>query len=79
MTQIHNYRQLNIKNKLRKQPEQKQNHRYGDHLEGCHLSEGRGGMGKKVQGLISIISRYKIDKGMLRTAQEMTKSKNLYA
>ena len=25
------------KNKLSEQPEQKQNHRYGDHLEGCLL------------------------------------------
>ena len=36
-------------NKLSKQPEQKQNHRYGDHLEGYQLGGGSGGMGEKVQ------------------------------
>ena len=35
-------------------------------------------MGGKVQGLRSIISRYKIDKGRLRIVWEMEKSKNLY-
>ena len=33
--------QLNLKNKLSKQAEQKQNHRYGDHLEGYQLGGGR--------------------------------------
>ena len=38
------------KNKLSKQLEQEQNHRYGDHLEGYHLGAGGGRrrMGKKV-------------------------------
>ena len=41
---------IESKNKLSKQAEQKQNHRYGDHLEGYQLG-GRGGrMGGKVQG-----------------------------
>ena len=31
---MHNYQKLNLKSKLSKQAEQKQNHRYGDHLEG---------------------------------------------
>ena len=35
------------KNKLSKQPEQEQNHRYEDHLEGYQLGGGRGRMGKK--------------------------------
>ena len=43
----------NNKNKLIKQLEQEQNHRYGDHF--------------KVQELRSIIGGYKIDRGMLRT------------
>ena len=34
------------KNKLSKQAEQKQNYRYGDHIEGYQLREERGGMGK---------------------------------
>ena len=41
------------RNKLIKQAEQEQNHRYGDHLEGYHLGGGRGRMGEKVQGLRS--------------------------
>ena len=51
------------KNNLSKQAEHEQNHRYGDHLEGYHLGEGRGRMREKVQGLRSIIGRYKIDRG----------------
>ena len=36
---MHNYQQLNLKNKnkLSKQPKQEQNRRYGDHLEGYQL------------------------------------------
>ena len=44
--QIHNYQQLNPKNKLSKPPEQEQNHRYGEHLEGYQLGMGRERMGK---------------------------------
>ena len=40
--QVHNYQQLNLKNKLSKQAEQEENHRCGDHLEGYHLGGGRG-------------------------------------
>ena len=47
---IHVYQQLNLKNK---QVEQKQNHRYGDHLEGYQLGWGFGEMGEKVKGLRS--------------------------
>ena len=46
-------KQLNLKSKLSKQAEQKQNHRYGDHLEGYQLGGGRGRMGEKVHGLKS--------------------------
>ena len=38
---MHNYQQLNLLNKLSKQREQEQNHRYGDHLEGYQLGGGR--------------------------------------
>ena len=48
--------------KLSKQPEQEQNHRYGDHLEHYQLGRGRGIMKGKVQGLRSIIGRYKRDR-----------------
>ena len=49
-----------------KQPEQEQNLRYADYLEGYQLWGGRGSVGEKVQELKSIIGRYKIDRGMLR-------------
>ena len=35
-------------------------------------------MGKKVQGIGSIIDRYKIDRGRLRIVEEMEKPKNLH-
>ena len=42
-----------MKNKLSKPAEQKQNNRYGDHLEGYQLGGRRGRMGEMVQGLRS--------------------------
>ena len=51
------------KNKLSKQPEQEQNHRNGDHVEGYQWGEGRGRMEGKVQGIRSINGRYKIGEG----------------
>ena len=42
------------KNKLSKQAEQKQNHRYGDYFEGYQFGGRRGRMGDKVQGLGSM-------------------------
>ena len=65
------------KNKLGKQLEEEQNHRNGDNMEG-HQWGGRR-MGEKVQGISSMIGRYKIDRGRLRIVQEMEKPKNLYA
>ena len=47
MAIIHNYQQLNLKNKLSKLVEQKQNHRYGDHLDGYQLGEVSGRIGKQ--------------------------------
>ena len=35
-------------------------------------------MGKKVQGIRSIIGRYKADRGRIRIVWEMEKPKNLY-
>ena len=40
---------------------------------------GWGRIGKKIQGLRSIIGRYKIDRRRSRTVQEMEKPKNVYA
>ena len=51
------------KNKL----EQEQNHRNRDHMEGYQQGGGVGRMGEKVRGIRSIIGRYKIDRGRLRT------------
>ena len=54
--QIHNYQPLILKkNKknLSKQPEHKQNHRYGDHLGGYEEGGGKGRMREEVQGLRS--------------------------
>ena len=37
MAKIHIYQQLNLKNKLSKQEEQRQDHRYGEHSDGCWM------------------------------------------
>ena len=55
-----------IKNEPSKQLEQEQNHRNRDHMEGYQWGQGGRRMGEKVQGIRSIPSRYKIDKGRLR-------------
>ena len=49
--------------KLSKQLEQEQNHRNGDHMEGYQQGGGGRRMGEKVQGIRSIIGRYKIEDG----------------
>ena len=65
------------KNELRKQLEQEQNHRNGDHMKG--YQRGRmGENGEKVKGIRSINSRHNIDREELRILQEMEKPKNLY-
>ena len=66
------------KNKLSKQPEQEQNHRNRDHVEGYHQGEGWGRIQEKVQGIRSINGRYKGDRGMLRTVWETEKLKHLH-
>ena len=63
------------KNKLSKQPEQEQNQRHGDHLEGYQLGGGEGE--GKVQRINSINNRWKIDRGRVRIVWEMQKPKNL--
>ena len=70
--------QLNLKNKLSKQ-EQEQNHRYGDHLEGYQLGWERGKMGERCKEKEVQIGRYRIDREMVKTVQEMEWPKNLYA
>ena len=66
------------KNELRKQLEQEQNHRNGDHMEDYQWGGRWGRMGKKAQGIRSINGRQKIDMKSLRIIQEMKKPKNLY-
>ena len=52
------------KQKLSKQLEQEQIHRNGDHMEGYQGGwVGRRRVGRKVQGIRSIIGRYKIGEG----------------
>ena len=48
------------KNERSKQLEQEQSHRNGDHMEGYQQGWGGRRMGEKVQGMRSIIGRYKI-------------------
>ena len=45
---------------------------------GLSVGKGKGEKGEKVQGIRSIIGRYKVDKGRLRIIQEMEKPKNLH-
>ena len=51
------------KKNLSKQLEQEQIHRNGGHMEGYQQGRGRGRIGEQVQGIRSIIGRYKIDRG----------------
>ena len=66
------------KQKLSKQPEQEQNHRNGDHLEGYQWGGGRGREGKKVKGIRSMNGRYKTDRERLILVWGVEKPKNLY-
>ena len=52
IAKIHIYQQLNLKNKLSKQ-EQRQNHGYGEHFDGCQMGGWYGEMGEEVRGLKS--------------------------
>ena len=45
------YQQLNLKTKLSKQEEQRQNHGYGEHFDGCQMGGEFGGLGKEVRRL----------------------------
>ena len=54
MAKIHIYQQLNLKNKLRTQEAQRQNHGYRDHFDGYQLGGGCVGMGEEVRGLRSM-------------------------
>ena len=68
----------------KKKTKTKQTTRTGTESQGWRsfggLSVGRvkGDNGENVQGLRSMIGRYKIDRGMLRIVQEIEKPKHLY-
>ena len=47
-------------------------------MEGYQWGGGGERMGEKVQGISSIIGRYKIDRGRLRIVWEMEKPKNIH-
>ena len=49
---INTYLSTTEKNKLSKQ-EQRQNHGYREHFDGCQMGRGRGRMGEEVRGLRS--------------------------
>ena len=53
MAKIHICQQLNLKYKLRKQEEQRENHGYVEHFDGWQREGGCGGMGEEVRGLRS--------------------------
>ena len=55
-------KKIKIKNK-RKQPEQEQNHRNGDHMEDYQWGGEEGRMGENVRGIRVITDRYKIGRG----------------
>ena len=50
---IHTYQQVNLKNKLSKQEEQRQNHVFGERFDGCQMGRRYGGMGEEVRRLRS--------------------------
>ena len=44
---------MNLKNKLTKQEDQRQNHGYGKCFDGCQMEEGYRDVGEGVRGLIN--------------------------
>ena len=49
MAKMHIYQQLNLKNKLSKQEEQRQNHGCREHFDGYQRGGECGGMGEEVR------------------------------
>ena len=44
---------MNLKNKVSKQEEQRQDHGYGECFDSCHMVGGCGGVGEETRGLRS--------------------------
>ena len=53
MAKKHIYQQLNLKIKLSKEEEQRQNHGYGECFNSCQMEKGCGGMDEEVRRLRS--------------------------
>ena len=70
---------MNLKNKLSKQAKQKQNHRYGDHLEVYQLGGARWRMKEKVQGLRRTNWHIQNRQGDIKNSIGDGVAKNLYA
>ena len=51
MAKIHIYQQLNLKNTLSEQEEQRQNHRYREHFDGYKMGGGVRGNGGRSEGI----------------------------
>ena len=47
------YQQLNLKTKLSKPEELRQNHEYGERFDGCQMGKRFGGTSEEVRGLRS--------------------------
>ena len=50
IAKMHSYQQLNLKSKLSKQGEQRQNHEYGKRFDGCQRVGECEGIGEEVRG-----------------------------
>ena len=53
IAKIHIYQQLNLKNKLSKQEEKRQNHGYRKHFDGCQMGGECGGKCEEVRAVRS--------------------------
>ena len=78
---MHTYQQLNLKNKVSKQEEQRQSDGYGEHCDGCQMGGGCGGMDEEVRGFRTTNRqlqnghgdiKYSIGNGVARELTHMT-------
>ena len=71
---MYTYQQLKLKNKLNKEAEQKQNHRYGEWFDGNQVGAEMRGKAEKLKHKLSVTEQL-----WGCTVQEMEKPKNLYS
>ena len=55
---------IESKKQTKQTSEQRQNHGYGKHFDGCQIRGRSGGMGEEVRGLRSTKSSYRIAMGL---------------